>query len=61
MLEGAEKFFDVYSNLPLEERKKTIIVIDKEPLSWNLAYEEIKNETPRGAKILRTLKELRFI
>ncbi|HLD12623.1 MAG TPA: hypothetical protein VJB87_03430 [Candidatus Nanoarchaeia archaeon] len=61
MLEGAEIFFEIYSNLPVEERKKTIIIIDKEPLSWNLAYEEIKNATERGTKILKMLKELKFI
>jgi len=61
MLKGSERFFRVYSNLPLNEREKAIVIIDNKPISWNLAYEEIKNKTERGAKILKTLKELNFV
>ncbi len=61
MLHDAERFFAIYTNLPSEERKRTIVVIDDEPFSWSLAYEEIKNETKRGEKILKTLKDLKFI
>jgi len=57
-MEKKEEFFKVYSSLPLEEREKVVIVIKNEPISWNLAYQEIKNETGRGHKILKTLKEL---
>lgn len=61
MLKNAERFFTVYTNLPLDERKNTIVVIDNEPISWNIASEEIKNETERGKKILNILTELGFI
>lgn len=61
MLKEAERFFAVYANLPIEERRKPIVVIDDEPISWNLAYEEIKNETERGKKILKILIELELI
>lgn len=61
MLEDSERFFQVYSGLPIEERKKPVVVIDNEPINWNLAYEEIKNETERGKKILKLLIELELI
>ena len=61
MLKDSERFFKVYSNLPLNERENTIVIIDDAPISWNLAHEEIRNETQRGAKILKTLKDLNFI
>jgi len=61
MLKEGERFFKVYAGIPIEERKLPILVIDDEPINWNLAYEEITNETTRGAKILKTLIELELI
>ncbi len=56
-----EAFFKIYSNLPIEERNNVVVVIEGDPISWNLAYQEIKNNTSRGDKILNTLKELDII
>jgi len=61
MLTDANKFFKVYANLPINERKLPVIVIDSEPISWALAYEEIKNETEKGKKILKMLGGLKLI
>lgn len=60
-MEGAEEFFRVYSQLPLEERKNVIAVLDDEPISWILAYQLIKNNTEKGQKVLKILKELNII
>jgi len=60
-IEGAEDFFKVYSEVPLDERKLVVIVLKGEPISWSLAYQEIKNNTNRGEKILKILKELEII
>jgi len=56
-----EEFFRIYSSLPLEEREKVIVIIDDEPISWNLAYQEIKHNTNRARNILKVLKELEII
>jgi hypothetical protein len=61
MLEGSDLFFKVYANLPITERRLTIAVIDNEPVSWSLAYEEISNETERGKRILDVLIRLELI
>ncbi|MFH1439186.1 MAG: hypothetical protein ABIG89_01370 [Candidatus Woesearchaeota archaeon] len=61
MLKNAECFFKVYYGVPIEERKVPIVVIDKQPINWNLAYEEIDNETDRGKKILKQLTDLEII
>jgi hypothetical protein len=61
MIKDAELFFKVYSGLPLGERKTTIVVIDNQPINWNLAYEEISNETELGKRILNILKRLEII
>lgn len=58
---GAEDFFKVYANIPIEERDNVVVVIDEEPISWNLAYQEIKNNTLRSKKILKILKDIDII
>ena len=58
---NAERFFKVYSGVPLEERKVPIVVLDDQPINWNLAYEEINNQTTRGEKIIKILMELEII
>lgn len=57
----SEKFFKVYSGVPIEERNNTIAVIDDEPINWHLAFQEIKNKTERAKKILQILKKLEII
>lgn len=56
-----EDFFKIYSNIPIEERNNVIVVIKEKPISWNLAYQEIKNKTELGQKILKILKSLDII
>jgi len=60
-MEKTEDFFKVYAGVPLEERDKVIVMIDKKPISWDLAYQEIKNKTENGGKILKILKALEII
>lgn len=61
MLKGADRFFRVYSGVPESEKKLPIVVIDNKPVNWDLAYEEIKNETKTGEKILKILTDLEII
>lgn len=61
MLKNAERFFKVYSGLPIEERNNPIVIIENEPINWKLAYEEITNQTKRGAAILKILIDLKII
>jgi len=61
MLEGKDKFLKVYSNLSMDIRKEVIVLIDKQPISWIIAYEEIEKETDLGKKILKNLIQSRFI
>jgi len=60
-MEGAENFFKVYAGLPMEERNNVVAVLDNEPINWNLAFDEIKNETSNGTEILKILKTLEII
>ena len=56
-----ERFIQIYANLPLSLRKEIILILDKEPLTWNAAYVEIFNTTPKSTKILQKLEELKII
>lgn len=55
------RFFRVYSNLPLKLREQIVLVIDDKPITWNVAYIEIKNNTRLGQTILEKLGELEAI
>jgi hypothetical protein len=57
-----ERFLRVYSNLPLNLRDEIVAVLPgKGPLTWNVAYSEVSNNTPLGEEILATLDELKII
>lgn len=62
MENSRESFFKIYSNLPLATRGEIVYVLDKKgPITWNVAYLEIKNNTELGKEILGKLVELKFI
>ncbi|MFA5050423.1 MAG: hypothetical protein WC501_05435 [Candidatus Micrarchaeia archaeon] len=54
-------FLKIYTNLPLEERKQVVIFINDEPISWELARNEIIHKTFRSEKILEKLRHLNII
>jgi len=56
-----ERFLKIYSNLPLELRKEIILVLDKEPITWNVAFVEISNNTEKSSIILKKLESLGII
>lgn len=55
------EFLAVYSNLPLAERSKVVLILGGEPISWELARNEIIHSSPRKLLILRKLGELGII
>ncbi|XOB46817.1 MAG: hypothetical protein ACKKMV_01450 [Candidatus Nealsonbacteria bacterium] len=63
--ENREKFLRAYANLPLNVRKEIILVLEeegiKQPITWEVAYLEIKNNTLRSEKILEKLEKLELI
>lgn len=56
-----EIFLKVYANLPEPERHQVIVIINNKTYSWNVAYNEITNDTELGKKILKKLEDLRII
>lgn len=57
----AARFLKIYANLPIEERSQVVVVIDDEPISWEVSRNEIVHSTPRGKAILSKLKKLDII
>ncbi len=58
---STSRFMRVYSNLPLKTRQEIVVVIDGEPVSWNVAYKEINHKTEKGKKIIEKLIKLGII
>ena len=56
-----EKFLKVFANLPEPEREQVIAIIDTKTYSWNIAYNEISNDTELGKKILKKLEALELL
>lgn len=54
-------FMKTYANLPLGTRQEVVAVIDNEPLSWQAAWLEIDQDTPKGKEILDYLFELKIL
>ncbi|MDO8537590.1 MAG: hypothetical protein Q7S21_01775 [archaeon] len=59
------RFLSVYANLSLDLRKEIILIIEEgeeeKPITWNVAFNEISNETKLGKKILKKIIELELI
>jgi len=56
-----EKFLQIYANLPFSMRGEIIIVIEKEPLTWNSVKIEVDNDTEKSKIILDKLKNIGII
>ena len=57
-----DQFFKIYANLPLNLRSEIVLVLpDRGPITWNVAYTEINNDTKLGELILKKLEELKII
>lgn len=57
-----ERFFKTYANLPINLKEEIVLVLpQKGPITWNVAYLEINNDTKLGKEILQKLIDLKII
>lgn len=57
-----ERFLKTYANLPLGIRHEIILVLDdRGPITWDVAFIEIKTDTPLSIIILEKLEKLQII
>ena len=65
MSTNKERFNQVYANLPLNVRKEVVLVIEVDgkdkPITWDVAYIEVKNNTKLGEIISKKLTELKIV
>jgi hypothetical protein len=63
--EKKAKFLRVYANLQFDLRREIILIItegkEDKPITWNVAFNEINNETKLGEKILEQIVDLGLI
>lgn len=57
-----EQFLKIYVNLPLGIRKEIILVLDDDrPITWDVAFIEVKANTTLSEIILEKLEKLEII
>jgi hypothetical protein len=61
-IQGKERFLRVFANLPLNVRDEIVLVLpDRGPITWKVAYLEITNDTALGLVIMEKLIALSII
>ena len=57
-----QKFYKVFANLPINLREEVILVIPgKGPITWQVAFLEVDDDTELGRMILEKLSDLQII
>ncbi|KKS25790.1 MAG: hypothetical protein A2736_01920 [Candidatus Yanofskybacteria bacterium RIFCSPHIGHO2_01_FULL_41_27] len=57
-----DAFFRFYANLPIGIRREVILdLLERGPITWEVAYREIKIDSELGKVILQKLIELGFV
>lgn len=55
-------FFRFFANLPIAVRQEVVLdIAPVGPITWDIAYKEIRSESELGNRILAKLIELKFI
>ena len=63
-MQHKDAFLRLFANLPLNVRREIVLDLGESeggPITWEVAYREINNETDLGKKILEKLIELKFV
>lgn len=57
-----QRFHKVFANLPINLREEVILVVpEKGPITWQVAYLEVDSDTELGTMILEKLSDLKII
>lgn len=55
------QFLTLFASVPLPLRTEIIALVTHEPISWSVAYAEIKKDTEKAIVILDHLKKIGLI
>ena len=53
-----ENFLKIYSSLPMGVRGEIILVLEGKPITWDVSYIEVDQDTKLGETILEKLEDL---
>ncbi len=56
-----ERFLKIYANLPIGLRSEIICVVEDKPISWNVSFVEIDQDTVLSKTILEKLNKLNLV
>lgn len=57
-----QQFYKIFANLPINLREEVILVIPgKGPITWQVVFLEVDNDTELGRMILEKLSDLKII
>ena len=57
-----QRFYRVFANLPINLREEVVLFVPgKGPITWQVAYLEVDNDTELGQTILEKLSDLNII
>ena len=57
-----QQFYKIFANLPINLREEVILVIPKKgPITWQVAFLEVDNDTELSKMILEKLSDLKII
>ncbi len=60
-MDSRTKFLKIYANIPVALRSEIVLVIDGEPVTWNVIWLEVEENTPISKKMLKKLELLKII
>ena len=61
MLGPKERFLKTFANLPLGVRKEIVLLLNEEPITWDVAFIEVNNDTEMSTPILENLEKMGII
>lgn len=61
MSDTRQKFLKIYSDLPLGVRKEIVLTLDDKPMTWDVVFIEVSNDTELSKTILEKLSKLGII
>lgn len=61
MLGRKERFLKTFANLPLGVRKEIVLLLNGEPITWDVAFIEVNNDTEISTAVLENLETMEII
>jgi len=61
MADLKSRFYKTFANLPLGVRDEIVLVIDGQPITWNVIKLEVDTDSKISKRALKLLGELRLI